>query len=139
MQGIERAPNLEYLGAKSHSEVNELLARSHIFVNTSTQEGFPNTFIQAWLRDVAVVSLNADPDGLLVIKRVGIAAQSEAGLIAAVRHLVDNPATLSEYVKRGREHAAAHHSLENTQRLVKLIETYGKRGPQSNRTPGVAR
>ncbi len=57
MRSIEATPNLTYLGHMSHAEVNELLARAHIFVNTSTQEGFPNTFIQAWLRDVVVVSL----------------------------------------------------------------------------------
>ena len=58
MRSIEATPNLEYLGQRTHAEVNELLARAHIFVNTSTHEGFPNTFIQAWLREVAVVSLS---------------------------------------------------------------------------------
>ena len=58
--------------------MNRLLARSHIFVNTSTHEGFPNTFIQSWLREVVVVSLQVDPDQVLERQQVGIAAGSEA-------------------------------------------------------------
>ena len=60
-RGIESSANLQHLGERSHQEVNELLARAHIFVNTSIHEGFPNTFIQSWQRDVVVVSLSVDP------------------------------------------------------------------------------
>jgi glycosyltransferase involved in cell wall biosynthesis len=124
MRGIAAAENLQYVGQKSHAEVNELLARSHIFVNTSTHEGFPNTFIQSWLRDVAVVSLSVDPDHVLEQQRVGITAHSESALVDAVRNLIDNPDVRAAYVKRGRDHAAARHSLRNAQDLVGLIDRY---------------
>ena len=88
MQEIAAAKNLQYVGQKSQTEVNQLLARSHIFVNTSTLEGFPNTFVQAWLREVAVVSLTVDPDHVLQASRVGILAQSESGMLQAVRSLM---------------------------------------------------
>jgi glycosyltransferase involved in cell wall biosynthesis len=127
MQSIEAAHNLRYLGQKSHAEVNELLARAHIFVNTSTQEGFPNTFIQSWLRDVAVVSLSVDPDEVLQRKQVGIAAHSESGLAAAVRLLAENPEVRAAFVKRARDHATACHSLRNAQDLVRLIGGYSGR------------
>ena len=65
MTAIGRTPNLTYLGSQSQAEVNRLLARSHIFVNTSLYEGFPNTFIQAWQRKVPVVSLHVNPDCVL--------------------------------------------------------------------------
>ncbi|MGH8138503.1 MAG: glycosyltransferase family 4 protein, partial [Steroidobacteraceae bacterium] len=69
---IEATPNVDYLGARSQAEVNELLARAHLFVNTSLHEGFPNTFIQAWAREAAVVSLHVNPDGLLDEGEVGV-------------------------------------------------------------------
>jgi glycosyltransferase involved in cell wall biosynthesis len=125
MQSIEAAPNLDYLGSKTQTEVNELLTRSHIFVNTSTHEGFPNTFIQSWLRGAVVVSLSVDPDGVLERERVGIAAGTESGLHEAVRTLLEDPNALAAYSKRGREHADTHHSLANSRHLVKLIETLG--------------
>jgi glycosyltransferase involved in cell wall biosynthesis len=121
MRDIQNTPNLQYVGPKSHAEVNELLARAHVFVNTSTHEGFPNTFIQSWLRDVAIVSLRVDPDQVLERERVGIAAHSESGLAAAVRELIDNPGVRAGYVARGREHARAHHSLRNSRELVRLL------------------
>jgi glycosyltransferase involved in cell wall biosynthesis len=124
-RSIDATSNLEFVGQKTHAEVNDLLARSHIFVNTSTQEGFPNTFIQAWMRDVAVVSLSVDPDGVLERERVGVCARTEAALEVAVRALLDDPTARSGYAQRGREHAAAHHSLDNVRRLVDLIHTCG--------------
>jgi glycosyltransferase involved in cell wall biosynthesis len=126
MAGIEALPNLQYLGLQTHAEVNALLARAHIFVNTSLHEGFPNTFIQAWLRQVAVVSLNVDPDGVLEKKRVGIIAHSEAALQAAVRRLVEHPETLADFARRGQEHARTAHSLGNSRELMRLIEAFGE-------------
>jgi glycosyltransferase involved in cell wall biosynthesis len=110
--------NLEYVGEKTQAEVEALFARAHIFVNTSTHEGFPNTFIQAWLRDVAVVSLSVDPDGILERARVGLLAGDEAGLEHAIAELVDRPQLRAEYARRGREHALAHHSMANAERLI---------------------
>jgi glycosyltransferase involved in cell wall biosynthesis len=126
MQGMVNAKNLEYVGQKTHAEVNQMLARSHVFVNTSTHEGFPNTFIQAWMRDVAVLSLSVDPDGVLERERVGIAAHTEDGLEAALRGLLDDPQLRAGYARRGREHAAAHHSLANAGRLLQVIRTHAR-------------
>jgi glycosyltransferase involved in cell wall biosynthesis len=125
MHDIGATENLRFLGTRSLAEVNQLLARSHIFVNTSTHEGFPNTFIQAWLRDVVVVSLSVDPDGVLAQKKVGIAAQSEPALAAAVRGLIDDALRRAAYAQRGRDHALACHSLRNADALVALIDRYG--------------
>jgi glycosyltransferase involved in cell wall biosynthesis len=120
---IQSTPNLEYLGARSQAEVNELLARAHVFVNTSLYEGFPNTFIQAWSRDVAVVSLHVDPDDLLQKQRVGLfCAASEKRLAAGVRELLGEPAVRSEYAARGREYARSRHSLANAQVLADLFD-----------------
>ena len=127
LRSIEAAPNLQYVGPRTLAEVNELLARAHILVNTSTHEGFPNTFVQAWQRDVAVVSLSVDPDRVLEQSHVGIVAHSESQLAAAVRTLTDEPDLRAGYVLRGREHAAASHSLRNAEEEVRLIESWRRK------------
>ncbi len=84
LRSIAATPNLAYLGRRDHDEVNEVLARACVFVNTSIHEGFPNTFIEAWLRDAVVVSLDVNPDRVLDRERVGIHAGSEENLARQV-------------------------------------------------------
>lgn len=120
LRDIAATANVTYLGAKSQQEVDALLATSHIFVNTSLHEGFPNTFIQAWLREVAIVSLHVDPDGVLQSRGVGIFASTEDGLAAAVQQLRDAE-TRSQFVRRGRQHALEHHSMRNADELIGVL------------------
>lgn len=47
---IRKVKRLTYLGERPIEEINGILAESHVFVNTSQCEGFPNTFVQSWLR-----------------------------------------------------------------------------------------
>jgi glycosyltransferase involved in cell wall biosynthesis len=123
-RSIEATVNLQYVGKKTLAQVNELLARAHIFVNTSVHEGFPNTFIQAWLRNVVVVSLSVDPDQVLEREHVGIAAHSEPELFKAVRTLIEKPDVRAGYALRGRHHATACHSLRNAEDEVRLIDSW---------------
>ncbi|HLF11944.1 MAG TPA: glycosyltransferase family 4 protein [Gammaproteobacteria bacterium] len=123
MASIEATPNLEYVGQKSQDEVNALLARAHVFVNTSLDEGFANTFIQAWMREVPVVSLHVNPDGVFDRERVGIhAAGSEELLYQAVRRLITDPQLRSEHAACARIHAGKRHSVRNVRLLEKLID-----------------
>lgn len=120
---IQATPNIEYLGLKTQHEVNELLARAHVYVNTSKFEGFANTFIQAWMRDVAVVSLHVNPDGVLDFEGVGIYAGSEDKLVAALKMLIESAVLRGEYATRARQYAARVHSMKNSQKLIELIDT----------------
>lgn len=122
MSSIEATRNLEYWGQKPLDEVNATLARAHVFVNTSVEEGFPNTFIQAWMRGVPVVSLSVNPDGVFDHEEVGFHGVTEEGLAKAVRTLLTDEALRARYAARSREYAVAKHSVKNAQRLVRLID-----------------
>jgi glycosyltransferase involved in cell wall biosynthesis len=126
LRRMQDIPNLQYLGAQSQAEVNQLFARSHVFVNTSRYEGFPNTFIQAWMREVPVVSLQVDPDRLLEVQKLGMVCEdSEQQLAAAVRKLVTDADTRLQYARRAREYALTRHSMANAMGLAELLETGG--------------
>jgi glycosyltransferase involved in cell wall biosynthesis len=120
---IATLPNLEFIGRRSLQEVNALLARSHVFVNTSLREGFPNTFIQSWQREAVVVSLQVNPDRVLDRERVGICAGTEAELQQTVRRLLLDPALREKIARRARAHAQTQHSLRNVGALVELIDS----------------
>jgi glycosyltransferase involved in cell wall biosynthesis len=123
MREVASTPNLQYVGRLTQSEVNRLLASSHVFVNTSLKEGFPNTFIQAWMREVPVVSLAVDPDGVMTREAIGICAGSEEGMVRAVRMLASDARLRGEYGLRGKQHAHRRHSLANARLLAQLLET----------------
>jgi glycosyltransferase involved in cell wall biosynthesis len=133
LKRINETPNLDYLGQKSQDEVNELMARAHIFVNTSKQEGFANTFIQAWMREVPVVSLHVNPDGVFDREKVGIHAGSHEQLCRAVRLLLTNTIERKEYADCARVYAARRHSLQNARQLAELIDSASTNGSEDKR------
>lgn len=105
-------------GAVPIGEVNALMRESHVLVNTSAFEGFPNTFIQAWGRGVVVTSLAVDIDGGLEAQRLGYCAGSVDRLERIIRELVVAPRTREDVGARAFAHVHAQHSLANAARLA---------------------
>jgi glycosyltransferase involved in cell wall biosynthesis len=122
---------LTYLGEKSNEEVNRILGASHIFVNTSDYEGFPNTFIQAWLHEVPVVSLHVDPDDLLTRQGLGFHSGSLDQLVQDTRRLIENADLRTRIGQRARAYALEHHSLaKNLNRVAAFFERASRAGAQ---------
>jgi len=129
---IRSAPNVEYLGRLTQDEVNALLERATVLVNTSEYEGFANTFIQAWLRQVPVASLHVDPDGLLSRAGLGTVAGSEEQLARDVaRWLETPPAERATLGARCRAYAVANHSESNIATIARLLDV-----PAARSAPG---
>lgn len=120
---IEGLPNLTYLGRQNQEQVNALFARAHVLVNTSWYEGFSNTFIQAWMRGVPVVSLNADPDGLLRELGLGFCAGGDyQALRCGLERLLDDDAARAACAEAGRSYALSAHTEANIIDLENLID-----------------
>ena len=122
-QRMAALKNFSYIGAQPQEAINELLDRSHLLVNTSSHEGFSNVFIQAWLRETPIVTLNADPDGLLSSRRGGILALgSFERLKSAVTQFVDDAELRSSIGAQAREFAETTFSMGNIERLVGILD-----------------
>jgi glycosyltransferase involved in cell wall biosynthesis len=119
---IATTPNLDYLGGMSQDEVNAALARAHLLVNTSQYEGFANTFVQAWLRQVPVISLHFNPDEVLERQGIGVHARTDAGLVHAIERLAADHALREDCGRRAAAYARATHSLDNVALLSALLE-----------------
>jgi glycosyltransferase involved in cell wall biosynthesis len=121
LKEIAATPNLDYRGAVSQAAVNSLLEQTDLLVNTSDYEGFSNTFIQAWMRRVPVVSLRVDPDRLLSRGGLGAVTGDEDALYRRVAALLDDPDLCAAIGARARRYALEHHAESNIETLARLL------------------
>jgi glycosyltransferase involved in cell wall biosynthesis len=110
MSELSVTPNIEYLGQVSPETAMQTIANSAALLCTSDEEGFPNTFLQAWSNGTPVVSLKIDPDG--VIERVGLGAVSRGveNAIVDLNALLEFPQRRDEIAARARRHIAVSNS-----------------------------
>ncbi|HEX7236563.1 MAG TPA: glycosyltransferase family 4 protein [Gammaproteobacteria bacterium] len=122
LKEIAATPNLEYRGQLSQAAVNSLLEHTDLLVNTSDYEGFSNTFIQAWMRRVPVVSLRVDPDRLLSLGGLGAVTGDEDALYERVAALLGDPDRCAAIGARARRYALEHHAESNVETLARLLD-----------------
>lgn len=85
-------PNVEFHGRVDPGDVHEYYERAIALVNTSTGEGFPNTFLEAWRTGTPVVGLDVDPGRFLGEPGAGYAGGDFDELVVAVERLATDPA-----------------------------------------------
>lgn len=125
LQSAAGLANLQYLGELKQEEVNRLLARAHIFINTSKYEGFPNTFVQAWLRNVPVISLHVNPDEVLTREGIGFCSGSLEGMISDCTKLIESPKLRKDMGTRARLYAENVHAIvPNVDRILELVKAW---------------
>lgn len=119
---MNRITNFQYLGELPIRKVNEILSRSHIFVNTSRYEGFPNTYIQAWAREIPVVGLNVDPDGFIEQQKIGFHSRTFDQMLKDIQLLINDQNLRDEMGRRAKAFALKTFSVSNIQQLMNLLE-----------------
>jgi glycosyltransferase involved in cell wall biosynthesis len=89
--------------------VNSYFERAKVFLNTSDSEGFPNSFLQALVRRVPVVTY-FDPDGLLESRKIGVAVESQDNFHEPLQALLDSDERRHEMGERGRKFVVENYS-----------------------------
>lgn len=116
MDSLSRYPNVRYHGYLSFHNVGALLREAAVLVNTSSTEGFPNTFIQAWMRRVPVLSLHVDPDGFLAHGGCGHCCNGDfMELQRSLRALLSDAEWACSLGSHGRAVAERDFSSQNTE------------------------
>lgn len=114
----EKIPNLEFVGFIPYPNVNKYFNNASILVNTSTSEGFSNTFLQAWAAYTLVVSLNADPDGVLRRYKLGFHSKTFEQMVKDVKTLLKDEKLREEMGNNGRKYIEREHDIK------KVVEKY---------------
>ncbi|MGH8263597.1 MAG: glycosyltransferase family 4 protein [Steroidobacterales bacterium] len=86
--------NVVFHGRMSYWETSELYGRAQLLVNTSDVEGFPNSYLQAWIRGVPVVTL-IDPDAAIETRGLGIAVRNFEAMREAIEMFLTDSALWS--------------------------------------------
>ncbi len=106
-------PNIEFLGELPQAEVNDWLGKASLLVNTSTYEGFSNTFVQAWMRKTPVFTLNVNPSKIFDSQKIGACADDDMQrLHDLVEDFLDHPEKLESYSRQAFEYAQKNHCVE---------------------------
>lgn len=120
---IKKLPNVTYMGELPNEEVNTLLSDSFLLINTSVSEGFSNTFIQAWLYGVPVISLNSDPDRFLSKYKLGAVAYGNLDIMNdLLLSFIRNSNSYRECSNKCRSIAQKEFSIEiNISKLLEIL------------------
>ena len=113
--------NVFYHGELSLEEINILMTEAYLFINTSKYEGFPNTFIQAWINMTPVLSLNVDPDNILEKNGLGWLCGDYSTLLINLGRMIEDEANIQMIGKKCRSFALEYFSLNNVEKLYTLI------------------
>jgi glycosyltransferase involved in cell wall biosynthesis len=81
-EAAKRLPNLRLIPGGPRAELLPLYERAVAVVNTSTFEGFPNTFLEGWARGAPALSLRVDPDTMLERNGLGLHARGSLDALA---------------------------------------------------------
>lgn len=117
-----RIPNLDLVGFVPLHEIDQYFQRASIFVNTSRLEGFPNTFIQAWLQYVPTVSLNTDPDESICRHKLGFHSRTFDQLVEDVETLLKDEQLRQEMGRNARQYVEEKHDIATV--VKRYIEVF---------------
>lgn len=111
---IQRAgiiPNVVFHGRVPYSDVHRFYRRCLALLCTSSREGFPNTFVEAWSWGIPVATL-WDGTGLVRTHDLGIVATNVQELADGVRRTFLAPLQWEARSRRVRDFYLQHHTIQ---------------------------
>lgn len=124
--------NVQIVGFVEPHAMFRLMAGATVLINTSDFEGFPNAFLEAGMQQTPVVSLKADPDGLLAVSGGGaVASGNFTRFLEAIRRFHHDGAARERAGRALRDYVTARHAETTVlERLGRMLHALA-----SGRTP----
>jgi len=119
----EQVPNLDYIGFIHPDKIYEYYRTAYAYINTSSLEGFPNTYLQSWIHGVPTLTIEIDPDNIISENRIGMVSGSFENLVSDVKKLIMNPAERDYMSEKAFIYVRENHRIEDiSEKYIKLFE-----------------
>lgn len=109
--------NLHFLGPKSFWETNVIVSHAKVLSCSSTFEGFPNTFLQAWSAGIPVVS-TVNPSCVITDNDLGEVVESFEEFVRAIQRLVSDEQGYFNKCTHVIQYFKQNHSVDINFRLL---------------------
>jgi glycosyltransferase involved in cell wall biosynthesis len=109
---LEKLPNVDYRGRVHPEEASRVIAEAALLLCTSDQEGFPNTFVQAWSNGTPVVTLRVDPENTIKRLELGAVTGTIEATVERLQRLMNSPEERQGMADRARDYILRYHSAE---------------------------
>jgi glycosyltransferase involved in cell wall biosynthesis len=123
--------NLEFIERVPFHEIGTYFQHAKVLVNTSSSEGFPNTFIQACKYATPILSLCVNPDDFLAKFECGICANNDWHAFVSQLQVLLKPSEGQRYGQNARLYAQETHDIRN------LVDIYKELFRRLGATKGV--
>jgi glycosyltransferase involved in cell wall biosynthesis len=121
--------NLEFAGHVPFADVEQHFDSASILVNTSVNEGFPNTFLQAWARGMPTVSF-FDPEAFNSGEPVGWTSATIDDMVAQIALLHSRQDLWERQARLTRSHFNANYAV--TRAVDEYEAALSMRAPQQS-------
>lgn len=121
----KKIKNLKFIEFVPFRQIDDYFAKAKVFVNTSTQEGFPNTFIQAMKNKTPILSLNVNPNEFITDYYCGFCCDDNFDLLKEnLRILLSDSALYNGMSENAFKYAKVNHDIKvNAQQFLEIITT----------------
>jgi glycosyltransferase involved in cell wall biosynthesis len=117
-----KVDNLQFLDFVPLSEINDYFKKAKLFINTSTEEGFPQTFIQSAMWGVPIISLKVDPDYIISKNKLGIVCEDNLKIVEeSLDYLFNQKIIYNNFSNNIYNYAEKNHNIKNT--VNKILES----------------
>lgn len=118
----KKRKNIKFYEFIPFHKIDKTFNKAKIFINTSTFEGFPNTFIQSLLNGTPIISLNVDPDDFLILNKCGFNCKDDfKKLVKYLKLLLDDDKLYFKYSKNGYDFVKENNDIKKISHLWSIL------------------
>ena len=104
--------NVHFLGPKDLAETNDIVSQARLLCCTSTHEGFPNTFLQAWSNSIPVIS-TVNPSDVITEHNLGSVVEDEINFQQQIKSFLEDQKMYDEVSSSIKRYFRNHHDADS--------------------------